>query len=100
MKRPDIWRIAFCLCALVPPAIRAAEPASVPAPRVGAPSRAQALPRKVVVASAVVDPSGPVETRLKLVAGMIDDAARKASAQYPGHGLDLMVFPEFTLLRE
>jgi predicted amidohydrolase len=63
-------------------------------------SRANTLPRKVVIASAVADITGSVETRLKQVGRLIDEAARQASAQYPGHGLDLMAFPEFALLRE
>ena len=63
-------------------------------------SRADTLPRKVVIASAVADITGPMDTRLKQVGLMIDDAARQAAKQYPGHGLDLVVFPEFTLLRE
>ena len=94
--------IVRCVVLLVSSQMRAAEPTPTPGalPRPAIVSRADTLPRKVVVASAVADITGPVETRLTKVGGMIDDAARQASAQYPGHGLDLMVFPEFTLLRE
>ena len=102
MKRPCACLIGLCVAWLVSPAAGAAE--SSPAPtteaRPAIASRADTRPRKVVVASAVVEATGPVEARLKLVGQMVDDAAHEASVKYSGHGLDLMVFPEFTLLRE
>ena len=69
-------------------------------PRPAFVSRANAAPRKVVIGSVVADFSGPVAARLQLAARLLDAAARDAAAKYPGRGLDLMVFPEFTLCRE
>ena len=63
-------------------------------------SRANTPPRKVVLASVVADITGPVEVRLQRVAKLLDDAAHDAAAKYAGRGLDLVVFPEFTLCRE
>jgi len=71
-----------------------------PPPIAGYPSRANTPPRKVVVASAVADITGSVAARLTTVAALVDTAAREASQKYPGHGLDLMVFPEFAICRE
>jgi len=63
-------------------------------------SRADSLPRKVMVASAVAEFSGPLEARLDLIGRLIDQAAKEAGSRHPGRGLDLMVFPEFALARE
>lgn len=102
MKLRYACPIGLCVVLLVSSETRATEPMPAPAAmtRPAIVSRADTLPRKVVIASAVAEVTGPLEARLKQVGGMIDDAARKASVQYPGHGLDLMVFPEFTLLHE
>ncbi len=100
MKCPCVCLIGICVGMLGSQAAVVAEPAPAPTTRMGAPSRANALPRKVVIASAVAEVTGPMDARLKQVGQLIDDAARKAAALYPGRGLDLMVFPEFTLLRE
>jgi len=63
-------------------------------------SRANTAPRKVVVASALADFSGPVAARLQLAAKLLDDAAGQARSETAGRGLDLMVFPEFAICRE
>ena len=73
---------------------------SSPTPSGGYPSRADGLPRKVVVASALVKMDGSVASRLSTIAGLVDSAAREAGRKYPGHGLDLMVFPEFAISRD
>jgi predicted amidohydrolase len=63
-------------------------------------TRADSLPRKVVVATAVVRIGGPLTDRLHQVSQLLDDAARQAASQHPGHGLDLVLFPEFALARD
>lgn len=63
-------------------------------------SRAEAPPRKIVVASTVAAFSGPVDARLELLGRLVDEAVAEASARYQGRGLDLMVFPEFAIARE
>ena len=63
-------------------------------------SRADALPRKVVIASAVANFTGSVEERLALAAKLVDDAAASAGKISASRGLDLIVFPEFALCRE
>ncbi|HEY4302253.1 MAG TPA: carbon-nitrogen hydrolase family protein [Candidatus Didemnitutus sp.] len=63
-------------------------------------SRAKTPPRKVVVGSAVADFSGSVHARLQLASQLIDQAAREAAERNPGHGLDLMVLPEFAICEE
>jgi predicted amidohydrolase len=60
-------------------------------------SRANTPPRKVVIGTTLVELSGPLTKRLQTVENMIDDAARAATNQYPGAGLDLMIFPEFAI---
>lgn len=60
-------------------------------------SRANTPPRKMVIGTALVDFSGPLADRLRLAGRLVDDAARATAGQYPGQGLDLMVFPEFAL---
>ncbi|HVU23594.1 MAG TPA: carbon-nitrogen hydrolase family protein [Opitutus sp.] len=62
-------------------------------------SRANTPPRKIVVASALVNFSGGVDARLTLAHKLIDEAAAKAAGDYAGAGLDLMVFPEFAIAR-
>lgn len=96
ISRPPLARIA----GLVALAVAGASAAPNPPPLAGYPSRANTPPRKVVIASAVADISGSVAARLTTVTGLIDKAAREASEKYPGHGLDLMVFPEFAICRE
>lgn len=59
-------------------------------------SRADSPPRKVTVASALVSFSGPVEARLAQMETLAEEAAVRAGEQ----GLDLLVFPEFSLMRE
>lgn len=63
-------------------------------------SRADSAPRKVVVASAIANFTGSVERRLALAADLFDDAARQARRREGERGLDLLVLPEFALLRE
>lgn len=63
-------------------------------------SRANTAPRKVVIGSTVARFEGPVERRLQLVETLLNVAAEQAATKYPGRGLDLMVFPEFTLRRD
>jgi len=63
-------------------------------------SRADTLPRKIVVASALVDLAGSVETRLRLASNLLDEAAKQAAKRLGGRGLDLMVFPEFAICQE
>jgi len=62
--------------------------------------KADMRPRKVAVASALARFSGSLEERLSLGCQLIDEAALKARAVRSSLGLDLMVFPEFMLLRE
>lgn len=94
------WRV-FCLrfgislCAVL--LAYAATGETTPLPFV---SRANTPPRKVVIASTVAQFAGPVENRLKLVGSLVEDAAREVAAKFPESGLDLMVFPEFTLMHE
>ncbi|AMV36827.1 carbon-nitrogen hydrolase family protein [Planctomyces sp. SH-PL62] len=68
-------------------------------------SRAEAPPiakgdrpsRKVVVGTAIFGPHGDypgLQERLEILSGLIDEMARKASAQSPGRGLDLAILPE------
>ena len=63
-------------------------------------SRANALPRKIVVASALEKFSGKADGRLQRVTVLLEQAAREAAANCGGRGLDLMVFPEFTIQRD
>ena len=63
-------------------------------------SRADSLPRKVLIASAIARFSGPVDDRLALAAQLLDEAAGKAQASPGVRGLDLVVFPEFAWLKE
>ncbi len=63
-------------------------------------SRADTPPRKVVVASAIARFEGSVGERLALAARLFDDAAHQARAMNNGRGLDLLVLPEFAILRE
>jgi apolipoprotein N-acyltransferase len=51
------------------------------------------------VSSALADFSGLLAARLTLARQLVEQAARTAAKQYPDHGLDLMVFPEFALAR-
>jgi predicted amidohydrolase len=62
--------------------------------------RADRAPRKVVIASALAHFSGSVSERLALAVKLVDDAARQATARFPEEGLDLVVLPEFALMRE
>ena len=66
----------------------------------GYPSRADTPSQKVVVATCVADITGSVAARLTTVTGLVGVAAREAGKQYAGHGLDLMVFPEFAIRLE
>lgn len=63
-------------------------------------SRADTPPRKVVVASAIARFEGSVEQRLALAAKLFDDAAQQARAMKEPWALDLLVLPEFAILRE
>jgi len=73
----------FALCLVTTPA------------RAAFTSRADTPPRKIVIGTALVEFAGPLQQRLQLAGGLIDDAARAAAGKYPGSGLDLMVLPEF-----
>jgi len=63
-------------------------------------SRADSLPRKVVIASAVANFSGTVEQRLALAGRLIDEAAATAQKTVTVPRLDLVVLPEFAFCRE
>src|SRR4051794_8438018 len=54
-------------------------------------TRAEALPRKVVVASVMQRFRGPVEERVKLAEDVIAEAGGKAA----GKKLDLVILPEY-----
>jgi predicted amidohydrolase len=57
-------------------------------------------PRKVVIGTAIYGPYGAypgLETRLSVLADLIDQMARRAAGRYPGHGLDLAILPETTI---
>jgi predicted amidohydrolase len=100
---PLTWIAAASLALLAAVPARAAVSAAVPSLRPasgGFTSRADSAPRKVVISSVVADISGSVADRVRLVAKLLDAAARDAAARYPGRGLDLMVFPEFAICRE
>jgi len=84
-RLPLVW---ICVCLLAGPAWAAFA------------SRANTPPRKMVIGTALVDFSGPLAKRLQVAGQLVDDAARATAGQYPGHGLDLMVFPEFALANE
>jgi predicted amidohydrolase len=63
-------------------------------------SRADSLPRKVIIASTLADFSGSLAERLALASRLVDEAALAAKQQdHGGRGLDLMVFPEFAIAR-
>ncbi|WZO95983.1 carbon-nitrogen hydrolase family protein [Isosphaeraceae bacterium EP7] len=73
-------------------AVGAAEPAR----RV---SKAEGLPRKVIVGTAIFRSSGPAgdagqEKRMAALVDLVDTMARKAEQSYPGRGLDLVILPE------
>ncbi|WP_044891835.1 carbon-nitrogen hydrolase family protein [Opitutus terrae] len=63
-------------------------------------TRANSLPRKVVLGSAVAGFHGPLADRLSLMSTLLDQAAAQANQAPGGRGLDLMVFPEFALQRD
>ncbi len=63
-------------------------------------TRAETPPRKVVIASALADLSGPVAQRLAFVSALTERAGQEAARRYAGRGLDLIVFPEFAICRE
>lgn len=72
---------------------RADEPSSSPRPA----SKADAPPRKVLVGTVIYGPYGKypgLDERLKTLAGLIDEMARRAEEKYPGRGLDLAILPE------
>lgn len=59
-------------------------------------------PRKVIIATAVRTMFNwfpPLEDRLNVLAGLVDEMAEQAGRQYPGHGLDLAVLPETAVWR-
>lgn len=62
-------------------------------------TRADAAPRKVTIASAVARFGGSVDERLALAGRLFDEAARRAQ-EAGGRPLDLLVLPEFAILRE
>lgn len=60
-------------------------------------SKADRPPRKVVVGTTIFGPYGQypgLSERLKVLGGLVDEMARRASDQYPGQGLDLAILPE------
>jgi predicted amidohydrolase len=84
----------FLMVAQVVTFVEAADSAS---PR---PSRAFAAPRKVVVASALIDLTGQPSERVARACALLELAANEAQRLYGDQGLDLIVFPEFSLRRE
>lgn len=73
---------------------------AAPSPAGSFASRANTPPRKLIVASAVVDLTGSVAERVARVTTMLEAAAAEAAARHQGKGLDLMIFPEFAICRE
>ncbi len=60
--------------------------------------KAEALPRKVVLATMMYYCQGTLEERLEKMSRMIDDSAALAKKQYPHHPLDIVVMPENVFL--
>src|SRR5689334_10837747 len=60
-------------------------------------TRADTLPRKVIVATAMQRFRGPLEDRLKLAEEVIAEAGKEAEKKYPGRRLDLVVLPEYAI---
>lgn len=58
-------------------------------------SKANTPPRKILVASSLANFQGTLDDRLKLADRLVLEAASRANHEYPGRGMDLMVFPEF-----
>ena len=57
-------------------------------------------PRKVVIGTVIYGPYGDypgLEKRLEILGDLVDQMARRAARQYPGHGLDLAILPETTV---
>lgn len=68
--------------------------ASLPSPKR---SKADRLPRKVVVGTTIFGRYGTyegLEARLKALSGLIETMAGEAEERFPGRGLDLAVLPE------
>ena len=62
-------------------------------------SRADHPPRKVIVGTAIYGPYGKypgLDERLNELSEIVDEMARRAKRQYPGHSLDLAILPETT----
>jgi predicted amidohydrolase len=104
MRRARLPLALLCLPAMsLAPLVATATPAEKPTARLYPhtyQTRADSLPRKVVVATAVVRIGGPLTDRLKQVSQLLDDAAEQAAKAQTGRGLDLAIFPEFALARE
>jgi len=60
-------------------------------------STADTLPRKVIVATVMLNFHGPVEARLETAKKMIDQAVVETAKKYPGQRLDLVVLPEHAI---
>jgi predicted amidohydrolase len=85
------------LFALTNESVRRSDGGRESRPREASMALSDAPPRKVVVGTAMYAMWGEypgVEKRLAALAEIIDEMARKASAQYPGAKLDLAVLPE------
>ena len=62
-------------------------------------SKADRLPRKVVVGTVIYGPYGEypgLEARLNELGGLVDQMVEQAAKKYPGRGLDLAILPETT----
>jgi len=63
-------------------------------------SHGAGAPRKIVLASALVELRGAPDVRVARACALVDQAVEEARREYGDSGLDLIVFPEFSLLRE
>ncbi len=60
-------------------------------------SKADTLPRKVIVASVMQRFGGTVDERLQLAEEVIEEASQQAAMKYAGRRADLIVLPEFAI---
>lgn len=99
MARRVFWGVAGLAAAMT--AFGADAPAGAQARDLAARAtvRADAPPRKVVVGSVLARFSGSLEERLANASRLADQAAAEAVRTAGGRGLDLLVFPEFSMQR-
>lgn len=82
------------------PEAKEAEKAAPAPPAEAAPrttARADRLPRKVVVGTALFGPNrakADLAARIAELTGLVEEMAREADRSYPGQGLDLAILPE------